>query len=93
MTEPADLPALPEPADSMSWGGPRENIFTAVQMQSYAREAIAAHVARIAELEAWQAAAFDAHPNLDLDIEAAQRAQQFPGIDIDRVHFRSKPTP
>lgn len=25
---------------------------------------------RVAELEAWQAKAFEAHPNLDLDIEA-----------------------
>ena len=29
-------------------------------------------ISKIAELEAWQAAAFDAHPNLDLDIEASK---------------------
>ena len=51
---------LPEAADSISWGGPREDVFTAEQMTAYAVAALAA------ERERWR----------DLAQRVAQQANQ-----------------
>ena len=69
------FPPMPDAADTVSWGGPREDVFTAAQMRAYAlaeRERIAA---------AWDGVECDVHCNGLVDVGASIRAGQLVGRD------------